>query len=75
MLNKWEAGDTETLNLWKMMNDWVYEGMNVTYENMGISFDKNYYESNAYLLGKEAVKIGLDREFLRVMLTVRYGLI
>lgn len=61
LLNKWEAGDTETLNLWKMMNDWVYEGMNVTYENMGISFDKNYYESNAYLLGKEAVKIGLDR--------------
>lgn len=61
MLNKWEAGDTETLKLWKLMNSWVYKGMNETYRNMGISFDKNYYESNTYLLGKKAVNVGLER--------------
>jgi len=61
MLNKWEAGDTETLKLWELMNSWVYKGMNETYRNMGISFDKNYYESNTYLLGKKAVNVGLER--------------
>lgn len=61
MLNKWEAGDTETLKLWELMNSWVYKGMNETYKNMGIAFDKNYYESNTYLLGKKAVNVGLER--------------
>ena len=59
MLLKWEAGDDETVALWKMMNGWVYEGFDVTYKKLGVDFDVLYYESNTYLLGKEFVTEGL----------------
>jgi len=61
MLQKWEAGDTETVALWKKMNQWVYDGFEVTYKALGVNFDQNYYESNTYLLGKEVVQIGLEK--------------
>ncbi|WP_428231256.1 arginine--tRNA ligase [Flavobacterium sp.] len=60
MLKKWEAGDDAVISLWKKMNEWVYEGFATTYTNLGVNFDKYYYESNTYLLGKDVVKIGLD---------------
>ena len=59
MLQKWEAGDPEIVALWETMNGWVYEGFNETYENLGVDFDKLYYESETYLLGKEFVAEGL----------------
>ena len=59
MLLKWEAGDDDTVALWKMMNGWVYDGFEVTYKNLGVDFDVLYYESNTYLLGKEFVTEGL----------------
>jgi arginyl-tRNA synthetase len=61
MLRKWENGDKETLMLWKMMNDWVYSGFEETYHKIGVSFDKNYYESETYLLGKQLVAEGLEK--------------
>lgn len=61
MLVKWEARDKEVYDLWKMMNSWVYEGFEKTYQTMGVSFDKTYYESNTYLLGKKLVEIGLEK--------------
>jgi arginyl-tRNA synthetase len=61
MLRKWEAGDAETVNVWKTMNGWVYQGFESTYKNLGVSFDKFYYESNTYLLGKEIVQEGLTK--------------
>jgi len=59
MLQKWEAGDLETVALWEKMNAWVYEGFDTTYKNLGVDFDKLYYESQTYLLGKEFVAEGL----------------
>lgn len=59
MLRKWEAGDPETVSLWKMMNNWVYEGFDETYRQLGVSFDKIYYESQTYLAGKQEVLRGL----------------
>lgn len=61
MLLKWEAGDKEVIKLWKMMNQWVYDGFAITYKNLGVDFDQYYYESNTYLLGKDVVQIGLDK--------------
>jgi arginyl-tRNA synthetase len=61
MLKKWEAGDEEVIALWKKMNEWVYEGFATTYTNLGVNFDKYYYESNTYLLGKDVVQVGLDK--------------
>jgi len=61
MLRKWEAGDSEVVNLWKTMNAWVYEGFAVTYKTLGVDFDKMYYESNTYLLGKEIINEGLQK--------------
>ena len=61
MLRKWEAGDKETIELWKTMNNWVYEGFDITYARIGSDFHKKYYESNTYLLGKDIVKEGLDK--------------
>lgn len=61
MLKKWEAGDEKVINLWKMMNQWVYDGFATTYTNLGVNFDKYYYESNTYLLGKDVVQVGLDK--------------
>jgi arginyl-tRNA synthetase len=60
MLRKWEAQDEATVNLWKMMNEWVYAGFDETYQQMGVSFDKIYYESQTYLAGKEEVVRGLN---------------
>ncbi|PKP45575.1 MAG: arginine--tRNA ligase [Bacteroidetes bacterium HGW-Bacteroidetes-11] len=59
MLLKWEARDPETLQLWNMMNEWVYAGFDVTYKRLGVDFDKIYYESQTYLFGKEIVEEGL----------------
>jgi arginyl-tRNA synthetase len=61
MLRKWEAGDQEVVKLWKTMNEWVYKGFNETYKELGVDFDKNYYESNTYLLGKDIVAAGLEK--------------
>ena len=59
LLTKWEKNDKSTIELWKKMNGWVYEGFEKTYDLLGVSFDKNYYESDTYLLGKEIIKDGL----------------
>jgi|TARA_R110002012_G_scaffold321121_2_gene547513 arginyl-tRNA synthetase len=61
MLRKWEAGDDEVVSLWKKMNGWVYEGFDATYENIGVDFHKNYYESDTYLLGKDFIEQGLQK--------------
>ncbi|WP_188620204.1 arginine--tRNA ligase [Flavobacterium suaedae] len=61
MLRKWEAGDAEVVALWEKMNGWVYKGFDETYENIGVDFDRNYYESNTYLLGKDVVADGLAK--------------
>ncbi|HZY81752.1 MAG TPA: arginine--tRNA ligase [Cyclobacteriaceae bacterium] len=60
MLILWEAKDPETVNLWKTMNGWVYEGFEKTYQRMGVDFEKLYYESDTYLLGKEEVLKGVE---------------
>ncbi len=59
MLLKWEAGDSETVDLWKIMNGWVYEGFEITYKNLGVDFDTLYYESDTYLLGKDVIDEGI----------------
>ena len=61
MLRRWEAGDPEVRALWEKMNQWVYAGFDATYARLGIHFDKTYYESNTYLLGKSLVQEGLDK--------------
>ena len=61
MLRKWEAGDREVVDLWSKMNEWVYEGFEETYKHMGVDFDKNYYESQTYILGKDVVAEGLKK--------------
>lgn len=61
LLLKWEANDKETVNTWRTMNGWVYEGFEASYKKLGVTFDKFYYESNTYLLGKEIVDEGLSK--------------
>jgi arginyl-tRNA synthetase len=61
MLRKWEAGDPEVVQLWLTMNGWVYDGFNASYARMGVEFDKLYYESDTYLLGKQVVDEGLQK--------------
>lgn len=61
MLQKWEAKDPETVQLWKTMNGWVYKGFDATYQRMGVDFQKLYYESDTYLLGKEEVLKGVEK--------------
>src|SRR5688572_3796503 len=61
MLRKWEQKDPDTVELWTMMNSWVYEGFDATYKKMGVDFEKLYYESDTYLLGKEEVLKGVDK--------------
>ncbi|MDF1517084.1 MAG: arginine--tRNA ligase [Lutibacter sp.] len=61
MLLKWEAGDEAVVSLWKTMNAWVYAGFEQTYQELGVDFDKNYYESTTYLLGKDVVATGLEK--------------
>ena len=62
MLVKWEQGDNEVRTLWRKMNEWVYAGFNETYRTMGVGFDKIYYESDTYLVGKSLVEDGLDKD-------------
>ncbi len=64
LLLKWEAGDPETVNLWQMMNSWVYKGFDVTYRALGVEFDKIYYESDTYKVGKEIVLHSLEEGHL-----------
>lgn len=61
MLRKWESGDEEVVSLWKTMNQWVYSGFDETYKNLGVDFDKIYYESETYLEGKKKVLEGLEK--------------
>lgn len=61
MLQKWEAGNEEVVALWEKMNGWVYQGFKETYENLGVDFDKFYYESDTYLLGKDVVADGIKK--------------
>lgn len=61
MLLDWEAGKPEVIELWKTMNQWVYDGFAQTYKSLGVDFDSYYYESNTYLLGKEVVQFGLEK--------------
>ena len=61
MLLAWEAGEADTVTLWKKMNGWVYEGFAETYERLGVTFDKLYYESSTYQLGKDMVELGVDK--------------
>lgn len=62
MLLDWENGKPEVIALWKTMNQWVYDGFEQTYKNLGVNFDNYYYESNTYLLGKEVVQFGLEKD-------------
>lgn len=64
MLRQWEAGDKEVYDLWQTMNGWVYDGFKVSYDRLGVDFDKMYYESNTYLLGKSIVEKGLEKGVL-----------
>ncbi len=59
LLKKWENNDTATVDLWKKMNNWVYEGFDQTYKSLGVDFDKNYYESKTYILGKDEILKGI----------------
>lgn len=61
MLRNWENGDEETVALWKKMNQWVYNGFESTYQNLGVDFDKLYYESDTYLLGKDVIAEGIEK--------------
>ena len=61
MLRSWEAKEPTVIALWKKMNEWVYSGFESTYKRLGVDFDKNYYESDTYLLGKKVVEIGLEK--------------
>jgi arginyl-tRNA synthetase len=66
LLRKWELRDEETISIWERMNGWVYEGFDATYQRMGVDFDKMYYESETYLLGKDLVNEGLEKDvFMR----------
>lgn len=62
LLRRWEGGDEEVLQLWRTMNQWVYDGFDETYKRMGVDFDKIYYESDTYLVGKKEVLRGLEEE-------------
>lgn len=61
LLQRWEAGDDEVVNLWRTMNGWVYDGFRETYRQLGVDFDTYYYESNTYLLGKDIIEEGLAK--------------
>ncbi len=61
MLREWENGKPEVIELWKMMNNWVYQGFEVTYKRMGVDFDRYYYESQTYLLGKNIIQQRLEK--------------
>ena len=62
LLQKWEAGEQEVMNIWRTMNSWVYDGFEKTYTDLGVDFDSYYYESETYLIGKEIINHGLKEE-------------
>ena len=62
MLKKWEKNDPKVTSLWKKMNNWVYDGFEITYNDLGVNFDSYYYESDTYLLGKEIIEQGLKKK-------------
>ena len=62
LLQKWEAGEQEVMNIWRTMNGWVYDGFEKTYNDLGVDFDSYYYESETYLIGKEIINHGLKKE-------------
>ena len=62
LLQKWEAGEEEVMNIWRTMNGWVYDGFEKTYNDLGVDFDSYYYESETYLIGKEIINHGLKKE-------------
>ncbi|MDB9849269.1 arginine--tRNA ligase [Flavobacteriaceae bacterium] len=62
LLRKWEAGDKKVIDVWKLMNGWVYNGFNKTYKDLGVNFDSLYYESDTYLIGKDIIAHGLDKQ-------------
>ena len=80
LLLRWESNDSEVIKLWSQMNNWVYAGFNETYKKLGITFDKNYYESETYLLGKNLIEEGLKsnvfhkKEDNSVWMVVEFGL-
>jgi len=65
LLLKWEAGDAETIALWQKMNSWVYEGFNETFNTLGVDFEKDYFESDTYKLGKEIIELGLQKNVFK----------
>ena len=76
MLIDWESGNQQVYELWTKMNNWVYDGFNSTYKNLKVSFDKLYYESNTYQIGKEIVKNGvsfLQLTLFRIFLSIIFG--
>lgn len=75
MLQQWEQKDKEILTLWNNMNGWVYAGFDTTYKRMGVDFEKLYYESNTYLLGKEEVLRGVEQGVFFKKKTALFGLI
>ena len=75
MLQLWEEGNAEVINLWKKMNQWVYDGFDKTYRRLGVEFDKIYYESDTYVLGKEIVQEGLSKNYFIKKKMEVYGLI
>lgn len=74
MLRAWEARKPDVLELWSTMNGWVYDGFDVTYKRLGISFDKIYYESDTYLVGRDTVLEGLKKVFWCRRPITRFGL-
>ena len=62
MLRLWEANDKKVRDLWEKMNKWVYNGFDITYKNLGVSFDSYYYESDTYLLGKKIIDLGIEKK-------------
>ena len=73
MLRRWEAGDPEVRALWEKMNNWVYAGFDETYRRMGVSFDKIYYESDTYLVGRDTVLEGLEKGLFTARRTTACG--
>lgn len=65
LLLKWEAGDADTIALWQKMNGWVYEGFNETFNTLGVDFEKDYFESDTYKLGKEIIELGLQKNVFK----------
>ena len=75
MLVDWEAGKPDVIELWSMMNSWVYEGFDETYKRIGADFDKIYYESKTYILGKNLVEVVCKKIFFIKKKMAVFGLI